>query len=72
MIYEKPFFKDCAVIQRECRHFVGALQKQLSEYDMMLRTLRGEDLYVMQGKAQELARILDLLDDADTVVQQMR
>lgn len=66
---DRQFFMDCARIRRENPAFLEGLRNQLHEYDVLLRTLRGDDLVVMQGRAQELGRILELLETAESVLQ---
>lgn len=72
MVNKQQFYYDCSRVWRENKAFVEGLQAQLREYDVLLRTLRGDDLAVTQGRAQELSRILELLENAESVLQQQR
>lgn len=53
----------------EGRGLVLILEKKLAESDIKLRSLSGEHLSRQQGRSQQLAELLDEIEDADTVLK---
>jgi hypothetical protein len=53
----------------DCAALLQILNAEVAEVNAMLRQVRGEDLFVAQGKAQQLDRLIDLLTKQSTVAR---
>lgn len=63
MRHTERFFNDCKAIGYNNQAVVTELKKDLEEYRDLLETLPTDEAFrVAQGKAQELRRILNLLE----------
>lgn len=67
MRHTPRFFAEAAGIRHTSPTFVEELKKDLEEYRDLLETLPGEAVSVVQGQAQELRRILKLIEDAERI-----
>lgn len=55
----------------EFNSYVDWLRERLSEYDQQLRSAEGVPLHRAQGAAAELAKLIEIIDDAPDIAARM-